>query len=170
MKSIAILWAVVSSIVAIQAEIVFSAFGPSDSYNTEFAAGLGYMFENEKFIRHASQFTINASTSYFFDGIDAAVGGWGAEGTVRFDLMSDSDGLPGTVLESFNLIARGVSMEGEILSASSDLHPILVAGQNYWLAARAEAEPFASLFWNLGSGVQSPTVTQLQPRAMDTEP
>lgn len=76
-------------------------------------------------------------------------------------LMSDAGGLPGTVLESFQVVLPGSSFDpatvntGNVLLAmpvviNSTLHPLLASGAQYWLSAGTD--PNGSGMWVM-SGV-----------------
>jgi hypothetical protein len=85
---------------------------------------------------------------------------------------SDINGLPGTVLESFDVLnALGMNV---IITADSSIHPLLLDGVNYWLTA-AFTNPSSSsdeVFWNSSvnsSAVFSDTAFQLNGGAWQAE-
>jgi hypothetical protein len=135
---------------------VASTFGPSDSYNTSSAAIIG--LADGQVLQQALPFTVSSSSSYFFNGIEVAVSASSPQfTTIVFDLMPDSAGVPGPVLESFTFSGITTTFSGEIVSGQSSLRPTLLAGETYWLAASA---PQSTVYWNLAAG--GPNI----PRAM----
>jgi len=144
-------------VAAAGAATVASTFGPSDSYSTSTAAHIG-LAPGGGILQQALPFTVPSSSSYFLDGIEVPVSASSPQFTTMvFDLMADSAGVPGPVLESFTFPGITTAFSGQIVLGQSSLRPTLLAGQTYWLAASA---PQSTLYWNVAVG--GPTV----PRAL----
>ncbi len=135
-------------VAAASAATVASTFGPSDSYATSSAAIIGVTDGHA--LQQALPFTLPGSSSYSLDGIEVPVSASSPQFTTMvFDLMADSAGIPGPVLESFTFSGITTAFSGEIVSGQSSLRPTLLAGETYWLSASA---PQSTLYWNLALG------------------
>jgi len=105
---------------------VFSNFGPGNSYSN---AGAWFVVDNPGFSQMvACQFT--PSVNCTLDGIDFEAYWATGNTSVSAELLSDSSGLPGGVLESYTV--SGLTSTPQLLTASSTSHPTLTAGQTYW--------------------------------------
>ena len=127
--------------------IIFSTFGPGDTYNTNVGWTLGYPGDN---IDSGNRFPVGGGLSYYFDSIELAVGRvWGNE--LDLWLMSDVGNQPGAIIESFHFSgAMGIfGQNNPLLVANSVLNPVLNAGTNYWLVASVPDGDWAA--WNLSS-------------------
>jgi hypothetical protein len=148
MKTIAAVAILSWQVAAAGAGTVASTFGPSDSYSTSGAAIIG--LTDGQVLQQALLFTVPSSSSYFLDGIEVPVSASSPQfTTIVFDLMADSAGVPGSVLESFTFSGITTTFSGEIVSGRSSLRPTLLAGETYWLGASA---PQSMLYWNIAVG------------------
>ena len=81
-------------------------------------------------------------------GIDVNMGG-AVNNILYVWLMNDSNGEPGSTIESFSIINQMINngpAGNTIVSSSSSFNPILNAGSTYWIKA---ATPFGTnVFWN----------------------
>ncbi len=148
MKSLAtasILLAILS--VPASADVLYSNFGPSDTYDLEFGWTLSYggPLAGDAF-EDAVAFTVTGG-DYYFDSADVAVNHFWGPDLVHFNLHADDGGVPGTVLDSTSasgVIASGTQSSPMTANFGSDI--ILQNGQTYWLALRT-AEEDAWLSW-----------------------
>jgi len=92
-----------------------------------------------------------SAANYTLDSISAALTYQGYGGTNAMDLllMSDSMGLPGSVIESWHFTDLPRFGTGSQLTiASSTLHPLLSAGVDYWVVASAAGDSYMAFAGN----------------------
>jgi hypothetical protein len=138
------------------ADTIVSTFGPSDSYSTGGGADIS------RYMEQAMPFAIPTTSSYLLDGIAVAVSTGSAQSntTINFDVMTDSGGLPGEVLESFSFSDVTANVfSGEIVNGTSVPRPRLVAGETYWLAASSPGD--ISMYWHLAPTEDIPRALRL---------
>jgi hypothetical protein len=95
------------------------------------------------------------SSSFTVSGLSLLLGYVGGTNGVVINLMSNSAGVPGTVLESWS--ASNLASGPNTISVSSKLNPTLSAGQTYWVEVTPAAAD-TTAFWytnnlSLGGGV-----------------
>lgn len=126
--------------------IIFSNLGPGDSFNTSVAWIFGWSQENDEDVPQsvfwrAMQF--EAQTTATLQTITAPIQ-WDqaspsrGSGTMQLVLYQDRNGLPGTALETITRTGNGGtgSPHPSLVSFESIVHPQLVAGLTYFLAAQ----------------------------------
>jgi hypothetical protein len=115
---------------AANAAVLFSNFGPGDSYDTS----TGWSVSSSAPQDPAMPFTV-AGSGYVLSSVNMALNNSAASpSSLIVQIMSDVGGLPGTVIESMTLsVPTGMS----IVTGLSALNPTLVAGTTYWLATDA---------------------------------
>jgi hypothetical protein len=108
-----------------RAEVIFNNFGPGDTYDVT----NGWEVSSDQLV--AMFFDTPGSSDYLFDGFDVTL--FRMDGTDLFtvDLMTDAGGLPGSVIETFDI--SGTTDVPAIQSVASVLHPTLNKGDRYWL-------------------------------------
>jgi len=124
----------VTSGVARASAIVYSTFGPGDSYSTAVANAVsssGSELHLENIV--AEGFT--PAATYTLDGIRLTASyDSGSPNELDVALQADTSGQPsGIPLESW--VFTNLPTSASILSAASGLHPTLAAGIQYWLVA-----------------------------------
>ena len=142
--------------------IVFSDFGPGDSYNVNVGytvSSAGNLFNTNQDIDIAMGFTPTAD--YTLDSIKlAAAVASGSPNEFDVWLTTDSVGRPGTILESW-VFSNAMGLFGQsnpTLAANSILHPTLNANTLYWLVADVPDASSLSAAWNVNSiGENGPT-------------
>ncbi len=117
----------------VEAVEIFSTFGPGNSYDPTNGSGIFGFPSPEQNI--AASFT--PGSNYLFESADLALlmypeGGGNTSHAFDVWLMSDSGGLPNTIIESF-LLSIPFGSSG-IYTVSSASHPLLTTGTTYWLA------------------------------------
>lgn len=126
-----------------RADIIYSTFGPGDTYD-EFT---GWVVANDTnfwgFQNVAMKFT--PDHDYRFDS--ARVAFFGNDGFITMHLMSDNNGLPGSIIESFTFDTIFGGPFSLIFTMNSVTHPLLEGGQTYWLATEAPPGPDYLLAW-----------------------
>jgi len=132
---------------AASADVLFSNFGPDDTYDLTFGWTLSYggplggdVYED------AVAFTVTGG-DYWFDSAEVAVNNFFGPDIVYFNLHADADGVPGDVLDSTS--ATGTTPPGEHnppMLADFGGDTLLLEGRTYWLALRTE-ETDALLSW-----------------------
>ena len=132
-----------------RADVVFSNFGPGNSYQTRSGHVVGGDFR----IAVAYPFTPTGN-SFTLDRIEVAIAL--AEGPNELDLLLAADfagrpGVPGVVIEAFHFSnAMGpFGQNNPPLAADSVLRPLLVEGTRYWIVASVGPPTFAA--WNFNS-------------------
>jgi hypothetical protein len=124
-----------------RADVLYSNLGPGESY-TQFAgweeAGPNTL---NGAVRQAIAFTVG-ETDAFFDRARLALGLAGGANEMDLRLYDTVGGRPGTVLETIHASGQmprfGDFGDGHLVTFDSALHPLLRAGDTYWLL------PFAS--------------------------
>ncbi|HYE62170.1 MAG TPA: choice-of-anchor R domain-containing protein [Phycisphaerales bacterium] len=129
------------------ADVLFSNFGPGDSYDTVYGWTLSYggplggdAFED------AVPFTVTGG-NYYFDSAEVAVNHFYGPDRVFFTLHADASGVPGAVLDQTSAggtITPGTMPPPMLAPFGGDV--ILQNGQTYWLSLRTE-ETDAHLSW-----------------------
>lgn len=130
-----------------EADVLYSNFGPDDTYALNIGAALSYGGPLGGQVNEAAvPFTVTGG-DYYFDSAEVAIlHSWGPD-LVYADLRNDDNGAPGAVLETTsgsgvtNPFTWAPPME---LAFSGGL--LLEEGQQYWLALRTE-ETDALLSW-----------------------
>jgi hypothetical protein len=89
--------------------------------------------------------------NYALDSIDLALTVLAGPSAGDVWLTSDAGGLPGAILESFHVtnLPTFPSTGTELASASSTLHPTLMAGVQYWVAVSADGDSYLSINRNV---------------------
>jgi PEP-CTERM motif-containing protein len=136
-----------------KADVVYSNFGPGGTYDCCGAHGIGYFLT----IRGASDQQIGMAftptSDFYLSQIDLPITWGGGSNDFIVTLQSDSSGLPGAVLESWELAADlpplGHANPGaETLLASSAV--TLQADQQYWLVVAGGTDTTSGA-WNFSS-------------------
>ncbi len=124
------------------ADIVYSNFGPDDSFNTGSDAIVGN-FGTNYFERGPGVGIVNSS--YLLDSIEAPIYN-GPSDTVTMSVYDSTPaGFPNVVLESATATAVNL---GEIASFNFSGMTILVAGETYFFVAAAANDGMSSANWN----------------------
>jgi hypothetical protein len=132
-----------SSAMFANGSIIFSNFGPGDSYDPR-----SYTVQTSVFV--AAPF-VPIGSNYILDQIDLPLALIGGLNSLTVDLATNAGGVPGAAIESwvFNDLAPFPDSSPP-LSASSVSHPELYGGAMYWLVVTAtNASTIAA--WNLNS-------------------
>ena len=116
---------------AAEATVIFSNFGPGDTY--DFTTGYtlggqpGYFVPGEAFTNGPSGATL--------DSIEVAAGIVAGQNSLNLQLMSDAGGAPGSVIETLTVSdpLGPFGTFGPPLLASSVLHPLLSPLTQYWV-------------------------------------
>jgi hypothetical protein len=116
--------------------IVYSTFGPGDSYSGSGGAiaGSGYAVYNSIAVPFSPTSTVT------LDRVRFAFGAANASIPIDAVISADDGNKPGTALETFSKITP---LNG-IISEDSVLHPTLTAGATYWLYLQTD-DPTANL-------------------------
>jgi hypothetical protein len=134
--------------VPVRADVVFSTFGPNNSFDpTRAYAIVNQPFPPTLVIDQAMAFTALGS-SYSLDRLEVAVAATNSIDrlpALDLSLANDAGGIPGQIIE--NLHIRDVTLPG-IYSGNSVDNPTLKEGTRYWLVAQADATTAAQWFFN----------------------
>jgi len=123
------------------AGVIVSDFGPGESYSASGGLGIHGAIVLPQgtvpAVSYAAAFT-PTSTVEFGSVVIAALGlDIGSAPDLVVSLDADSNGTPGSVLESFSFppsdFSGSVSEVSEVLTGTSVLNPTLVAGTQYWI-------------------------------------
>lgn len=141
-----------------QAIVIFENFGPGDEYLTD----TGSLICKDNVLScvgddkdQGDAFT-PPSGNYYLDIIELALGitSLSGEGTNVLDvwLMTDVSGLPGEVIEAFNLsnAMPPYGFGNPPIILTSELHPLLTAGTQYWVIASTPIDNTGA-GWNFNS-------------------
>ncbi len=113
--------------------VVFSNYGPGDTYNSSVGWGInGSAIQPYGYRGQAQRFTPGITAN--LTSIELALFRWSGSGRSNFSLVEDAAGYPtGPVLENFSNV---LSSAHTVLTSLA--HPLLDAGTTYWL----RAEPY----------------------------
>ena len=131
-----------------RSEAIFSNLGAGDTYDccqgwTVYGSSAPIATDR------ASPFV--PDNDYTLDSIELALTWLGSTNSAEVWLLSDDAGLPGDILESFLLtdFPPFLSTDTALASATSTLHPLLVAGTQHWVATSASGSSDLSFNWNI---------------------
>jgi hypothetical protein len=137
-----------------KSDIIFSNLvEPGDQYGPD-PVGIGHTpaFTNPAdFLVYGVHFI--PSTTAQLKTIEAPLGVFSGTDQLQAFLMSDAGGVPGNVIESFLL--SGLPTSGSpfpLLTITSSLDPLLLAGQQYWFVATGGSATFGAWTLNLFQG------------------
>ncbi len=138
-RTLALSAGVLSSAAAADADVIYSNFGPGDTYLLNIGETLSYggPLGGDAY-EHAVPFTVMGG-DYFLDSAEVAIAHYFGPDLVFADLRSDAGGSPGEVLET----TRGAGTSPPdmlapplLLAFGGDL--MLEEGATYWLAIRTD--------------------------------
>lgn len=134
--------------------ILFSNFSPADGNGFNMFSGISVDGPGSEYNAQAMPFT--PSTTSNLESIDIALfwsnfGGTTATGIVRV-YNDNGSGLPGSVIESFNV--NPPEVDPTPTHVTSSLNPLLASGTQYWLAA-LPFEDSSGLIWYRNSSGQT---------------
>ena len=134
--------------------VVFSNFGPGDTYNT----ASGYILGTVNGYAYGDAFDIVSPDDVILQSIELAVGLSSGPNELDVALRADASGLPGVVIEAFHFTgAMGLFGDSNPpLIANSVLQPTLQAGERYWVTASVPYDPgnpnaTTTAIWNRNS-------------------
>ncbi len=114
-------------------QVIFSNFGSPPAWSQSTSTGVtGTDFAGGQVI--ANRFT--PTGNFRFTNAQLAMGWFGGPSILQVILMTNSGGLPGTIVETITLTVPAIS-GGSIVTANSLVHPVLNSGESYWLVAYA---------------------------------
>jgi hypothetical protein len=124
--------------------LVYSSFGPGNTYNNLSAWIVSGSATTYGLQAHAEYF-VPAFSDYLSE-IQVATIRFGGDALSDFSIASDNgSGIPGTVLESFSNVTNPVGL----LTLNSVTAPLLQAGQKYWLCDEpADANSYVGWYLN----------------------
>jgi hypothetical protein len=138
-----------------QADVLYSTFGPGDSFNTSQGLTVSGATTMSGYNADANQFSV--TTNATLNTIELALFVFSANDSVAVELTADNAGRPGAVLESYTLISLPF-VPAKIITIDSTVHTELVAGDFYWLAVVPLTDTTAG-GWNDNSiGAQGLTI------------
>jgi hypothetical protein len=131
-----------------RADLIFSNFGPGESYNLDGGpvVGLGQVVGNA--------FTVPTTSAYRLDSITAALTFVsGPVNSVTLSLETDINNQPGKTLESWTLTdLPPIAHDNPPSTVTSVLHPLLKAGTQYWVvASNPDPTQTSNNSWNFTS-------------------
>ena len=153
MASILYVAALVVAPAMAEATVVHNTFGPNDSHSEVGGAvmtgsAVGYQAV-------ANGFTVSGG-AYQLSKLEVAVALQAGANSLVVKFMSDTAGLPGTVLEEFTLTDAMAGSYGSILSIDSVQHPLLADGSSYWVVLEAGGANTMAAWWANTVGAQEP--------------
>jgi hypothetical protein len=120
----------------VHADTIFSNLGPSKTWDTK----NGYVITGATASGTPKPFAPAMSFTPTFNAtltsIELPLGLGSGTDQILVELLSDNTGKPGSLIESFSLSPKvGFPFPGTLMTGTSVLHPTLLAGTPYWLAA-----------------------------------
>lgn len=148
--------AMLATSTAARADVLFSNFGPGDSYlgNAGWSLANGGPFGAH--LEDAVIFTVgaNGGSDYFFNSAEFGIGLLFGPNVLHVTLHSDSGGVPGAILEQVTVI-DGM---GPLSTEPGDFNPpvvanfsgntILQSGMSYWLSVSTDTSTDSWAAWN----------------------
>ncbi len=123
---------------------IYTTFGPSQSYNHSNGQVIGT--DAPGFINQEVGAQFVPGADYTLNAIDfAATYVSGLEG-VTLEIAANAAGVPGAAIESFPFVISSTS--ATIYTATSVLHPLLIAGTTYWVVLAADDPAGTDILWN----------------------
>lgn len=116
---------------SLPAGTIVSSFGPGQTFNSSFVDNVGGASQQSL----AASFT--PSAAYTLSTIDLAATWITGPNQLTVLLTSDAGGVPGSTIESFNLTNFSGFYVPGVVTATSVLHPTLMAGTTYWVELTA---------------------------------
>jgi len=122
-------------------QVVFNNFGPGQTWQQSSSSAItGTQLAGGQII--ANQFTPNEN--FLFSSALLPMVRFGGTNILQVILMTNSGGVPGTILETITLTNVVTSASGgSIVTANSLIHPLLSSGVPYWLVAFAPEQDTA---------------------------
>jgi len=156
MKRRIFVWAIsamlICSVGQATAGVIYSNLGPGESFGA-----VGYVIGGGFKEVVAAQF-IPAITGESFSDALVALGLRSGTNDVLVSLETDSGGLPSVILESIDLVgAMSTFSSPSVVTATSVLHPALVAGTPYWLVVSAAVADSDAAWFLKSTGVTTPS-------------
>lgn len=125
-------------------EVIFSSFGPGMTYITNTG---GIFSGSNVFGGRVIAHSFTPAMNFTFTSAQLAVGHLSGPNTFQVILLTSAGGFPGSILETITLTNVAAPFNpGNIVTATSTLHPALNAGTEYWLMVFAP-EPDTSIAW-----------------------
>ena len=145
---------------AAHADIISSDIQPGDSFGPGVAIGL-VPFTG---VFNYAGIAFTPSQNYTFDSTELAISLSSGPNVLNVYLMGSSGGLPSGVLESFDG-ALSTNPSTSLVTIDSVTHPLLDAGDQYWIVAAGGPDTFASWQQNIhndmGPNVSGSSLTSL---------
>jgi PEP-CTERM motif len=144
MKRLVVLLIIVVTIITarspLNADVIYSTFGPGETYRSDAADDIG----NSQEI--GVSFTPSSDVSLDFINF-AAFFRNGLNNQLTVNLETDASGVPSdSVIESFNF--TNLSTTATVYTATSLLHPLLLANTQYWVVLTAADLENTVRAWN----------------------
>ena len=141
--SLALLVLLVSGANSARADVIYNNFGPGDSYNHSigWTVGLGF--------GRGEAFPIVPTSDFNLDTVTVAVGYVSGPNAVDVSVTTDVGGVPGAALETFHLTNLGPFGNETPVTATSTSHPLLPAGQSYFVTVTALDSTWEAWSWSL---------------------
>ncbi len=136
-------------IIPLRCATLFSNFDAHGAYsNFEYVTGVSPPTVGS-YITVAAPFTV--AQSALLTSIDLPLVSINGASDVDVAILADDSGVPGASLESFSLV---LGQAGGVSTLTSATHPLLTAGNQYWLSV-GPAATSASVGWNFANGLSS---------------
>ncbi len=143
-----VVFAAVSMVSAQTGVVVFNSFGPGDSYVVD--AGNLVSGPTSPYGSYTIGLRFTPAGTTQLSRVDVAIALYSGTNAATFQLVAadGTDGMPGTLLESWQLIDQmgPLHVQNPIITVASVSHPTLQDGVSYWLVARADTDTVAA--WN----------------------
>lgn len=118
--------------------VIYSNFGPGDSYDVNSRWFVGFALAGGGETRMAAPFShVN---SFQLTSIQVPTANGVDPNSFTVTLNADNNGTPGAVIESFSNIAF-TTQGGGMITLNSSLNPLIGAGSTNWIVLRATAAP-----------------------------
>lgn len=136
---------------AVYGEVIAGNFGPGDSYQTGTGNswGTGYpgLPASSDYAQNAIEFTNSTGTTYVLDQFRFAANYYDGENSITASFYGGSSDLnSATLLESFTFSAP-TQFDSYIFTAVSSLHPVIQAGETYFIALSVLRDPAVGTLW-----------------------
>jgi hypothetical protein len=118
------------------ADTIFSNLGPAKTWDTKNAYVINGAVASGTPRPFAPAMSFTPSFNSSLTSIELPLGLASGTDAIRVELLSDNKGTPGSLIESIVVAPKvGFPFPGTLMTATSALHPALLAKTPYWIAA-----------------------------------
>lgn len=120
-------------------QVLFTNFGPGQSYDTNFTYVINSNVTCSLSTPDVQAVQFQPSVNAVFDSAQLALGIFSGTNLLSVYLETDAAGQPGQIIEKIDVTGLQPIFPGSVIKATSLLRPFLVPGTKYWLVVATSA-------------------------------